>query len=58
MFWWFERQGQFLRYEARDVAADGYELCVVARQMMTHRGLDHVGPPRLRLPCDKRKDWH
>jgi len=30
MFWWFERHGQFLRYEARDINADGYELCVVA----------------------------
>ena len=30
MFWWFERHGQFLRYEARDINAEGYELCVVA----------------------------
>ena len=29
MFWWFERGGEFLRYEARDINAEGYELCVV-----------------------------
>lgn len=28
MFWWFERRGQFLRYEARETSG-GYELCVV-----------------------------
>lgn len=28
MFWWFEREGRFLRYEARE--SEGvYELCVV-----------------------------
>lgn len=28
MFWWFERNGQFLRYEIRE--AEGvYELCIV-----------------------------
>lgn len=27
MFWWFERRGQFLRYEARDLP-DGFELRV------------------------------
>jgi hypothetical protein len=30
MFWWFERGGQFLRYEARDLADGGFELRVVA----------------------------
>jgi hypothetical protein len=29
MFWWFERSGQYLRYEARDLAAGGFELRVV-----------------------------
>jgi hypothetical protein len=28
VFWWFERNGQFLRYEAREVTG-GFELCVV-----------------------------
>lgn len=28
VFWWFEREGQFLRYEARE-AAGGYELRVI-----------------------------
>jgi hypothetical protein len=28
VFWWFERRGQYLRYEARQVP-DGYELRVV-----------------------------
>jgi hypothetical protein len=29
MFWWFQRGGEFLRYEAREVADDAYELTVV-----------------------------
>jgi hypothetical protein len=29
VFWWFERQGEFLRYETREVTG-GYELCVIA----------------------------
>lgn len=29
MFWWFERRGEYLRYEAREVKG-GYELCVIA----------------------------
>ena len=28
MFWWFERQGVFLRYEARE-SKDGFELCII-----------------------------
>jgi hypothetical protein len=28
MFWWFERGGKFLRYEAR-TDAQGFEFCVV-----------------------------
>ena len=28
MFWWFERNGQFMRCEARDVPGNGYELVV------------------------------
>jgi len=28
VFWWFERKGEFLRYEARP-AGDGFELCIV-----------------------------
>jgi hypothetical protein len=28
VFWWFERRGQFLRYEARDLP-DGFELRVI-----------------------------
>ena len=30
MFWWFERRGEFLRYEARDVQSGGYELRVIS----------------------------
>ena len=29
MFWWFERKGQFLRYETREAANGGYEFCVI-----------------------------
>lgn len=29
MFWWFERRGQFLRYEVRDLEDGRYELRVV-----------------------------
>jgi hypothetical protein len=29
VFWWFERRGQYLRYEAREFPNGGYELCVV-----------------------------
>ena len=29
MFWWFERRGQFLRYEVRDLPDGGYELRVI-----------------------------
>ena len=29
MFWWFERRGEFLRYEARQAGEGGFELCVV-----------------------------
>jgi hypothetical protein len=29
VFWWFERQGQFLRYEITDLPAGGYELRVI-----------------------------
>lgn len=28
MFWWFERKGQFLRYEARS-GPDGFEFCII-----------------------------
>jgi hypothetical protein len=29
MFWWFQRSGEFLRYEARELATDAYELTVI-----------------------------
>jgi hypothetical protein len=29
VFWWFERRGQYLRYETREFPHGGYELCVV-----------------------------
>ena len=29
MFWWFERNGKFLRYEARPGSDGGFELCIV-----------------------------
>jgi len=28
MFWWFERSGKFLRYEAR-ASGNGFEFCVI-----------------------------
>lgn len=28
VFWWFERRGKFLRYEAR-ANADGFEFCII-----------------------------
>lgn len=29
MFWWFERGGQFLRYEVNDRAGGGYVLRII-----------------------------
>ncbi len=29
MFWWFERRGQFLRYEVRDLPDGRFELRVI-----------------------------
>lgn len=29
MFWWFEKRGQFLRYEVRYLPEGGYEMRVV-----------------------------
>ena len=29
MFWWFERSGQYLRYEAREMPG-GYELRIIS----------------------------
>jgi len=29
VFWWFERRGQFLRYEITDLPGGGYELRVI-----------------------------
>jgi hypothetical protein len=29
VFWWFERNGQYLRYEARQAPGGGFEMCVV-----------------------------
>ena len=29
VFVWFEKRGQFLRYEARDVPGGGYELRII-----------------------------
>jgi hypothetical protein len=29
VFWWFERRGQFLRYEVRDLPDGRYELRVI-----------------------------
>lgn len=29
MFWWFERKGEFLRYEAREGRDGGFEFCVI-----------------------------
>ena len=37
MFWWFERNGQFMRCEARDAPGGGYELLVTNSD-----GIDHV----------------
>jgi hypothetical protein len=30
VFWWFERRGSYLRYEARESGGGDYELCVVS----------------------------
>ena len=29
MFVWFEKSGQFLRYETRDLPGGGYQLCII-----------------------------
>lgn len=29
MFWWFQRGKEFIRYEARELGKDAYELTVV-----------------------------
>ena len=30
MFWWFERSGQYLRYESREREGGGFELRVIS----------------------------
>ena len=30
MFWWFEREGRYLRCEAQQMAAGGYELRIIS----------------------------
>jgi hypothetical protein len=37
VFWWFERQGKFLRYEVREAVNGGYEFCVILPD-----GTEHV----------------
>ena len=37
VFWWFERGGEFLRYEARSLPTGAYELRVT-----TPDGVEHV----------------
>jgi len=37
VFWWFERRGQYLRYEAREGPGGSYELCVIDAE-----GIEHV----------------
>ncbi len=29
MFWWFEREGKFLRYEVTECAGGGYEFRII-----------------------------
>jgi hypothetical protein len=29
LFWWFEREGKFLRYEVTECAGGGYELRII-----------------------------
>ncbi len=29
MFWWFQRDGQFIRYESREIAKGAYELTII-----------------------------
>ncbi len=29
MFWWFQRNGQYLRYEARPAPDRGFEFCII-----------------------------
>jgi hypothetical protein len=29
VFWWFERSGHYLRYEARETPGGGYELRII-----------------------------
>lgn len=37
MFWWFERSGKYLRYEAREGPGGTFELCVIDAD-----GVEHV----------------
>jgi hypothetical protein len=37
VFWWFQRGGEFLRYETRETHAGGFELRVI-----TPDGSEHV----------------
>lgn len=30
MFWWFERSGQYMRYEVRETTGGGYELRIIS----------------------------
>jgi hypothetical protein len=36
VFWWFERRGQFLRYEVRDLPDGRYELRVIETDGTEH----------------------
>lgn len=36
MFWWFERKGKYLRYEAREGPSGTYELCVIDAEGSEH----------------------
>jgi hypothetical protein len=36
MFWWFQRSGEFIQYEAREVSTNEYELTVLRPDGSTH----------------------
>lgn len=36
MFWWFERSGQYMRYEARETPGGGYELRIISPDGSEH----------------------
>jgi hypothetical protein len=55
VFWWFERSGRYLRYEAREGPAGSFELCVIDADGVEHveRFADSVSLTRRQLEFER-----